>query len=72
MIAPGEGEVMFYVDSDADFVEFEIEGAYKTLKPGEELNWNVKWIGLNIPGDINVKKGSAKLVNFVKNVVKEN
>ncbi len=72
MIAPGEGEVMLYVDSRADFVEYEIEGAYETLKPGEELNWNVKWIGINIPANIKVEKGSSELVNFVRKVVNEN
>jgi len=72
MIAPGEGEVMIYVDSRADFDEFEIEGAYKTLKPGEDLNWNVKWIGVNIPSDIKVEKGNKELVDFVRKIVGEN
>jgi hypothetical protein len=72
MFAPGEGEVMLYLDPRADFDEYEIEGAYKTLKPGEELNWNVKWIGVNIPADIKVEKGNKELVGFVRKIVKEN
>ncbi len=69
MIAPGEGEVMFYVDSRADFIEFEIEGKYQILNPGEELNWKVEWIGREIPKNINVEKGNMDLVNYVRKVV---
>lgn len=71
-IAPVEGEVMLYVDSRADFVEYEIEGAYETLKPGEKLNWNVKWIGVNIPANIKVEKDDKELVGFVRKIIKEN
>lgn len=69
MIAPGEGEVLFYVDSDADFVEFEIEGKYQTLKPEEELNWNVEWIGIKVPSNIKIQKGSKQLVDFVRKIL---
>ena len=72
MIAPGEGDIMFYIDSRADFIEYEIEGAYHTLKPGEEFNWNVKWIGSDIPGNIKVEKGSAELVDFARKIVSNN
>lgn len=72
MIAPGEGDVMFYVDSKANFVEFEIEGGYQTLKPGEELYWNVEWIGIDIPANIKVDKGNMDLVNYVRKIVDKN
>ena len=72
MIAPGEGEVMVYVDSRADFVEYEIEGAYETLRAGEGLNWNVKWIGVDIPANIKVEIGNKELVDFVRKIVNEN
>ncbi len=71
-LAPGEGEVMLYVDSRADFVEYEIEGQYETLKPGEALDWNIKWIGINIPANIKVEKGSRELVDFVRKIIGEN
>ncbi len=70
MIAPGEGEVMLYVASKADYNEFEIEGEYQTLKPGEESTWNVEWIGIDIPANIKIEKGNMELVNFVRNIVK--
>ena len=69
MIAPGEGEVMFYVDSDADFVEFEIEGAYQTLKPEQEFNWDVEWIGIKVPDNIKIEKGNHELVSFVRKLI---
>lgn len=69
-IAPGEGEVLFYVGSNADFIEIEVEGEYKSLKPGEESLWNMEWIARDIPSSIKVEKGNNELVNFVREIVK--
>jgi hypothetical protein len=68
-IAPGEGEILFYIGSEADFIEVEVEGEYKSLKPGEESLWNMKWIARDIPSSINIEKGNDKLVNFVRKIV---
>ncbi len=70
MQAPGEAEVLFYISPAADYIEIEIQGKYETLKPREKSIFNVKWIGTNIPPDINVEKGTQELVEFVRKIIK--
>lgn len=41
--APAEAEIQIYVNTGKTFVEIEEQGAYTTLKAGEELNWTVRW-----------------------------
>ncbi len=41
--APDEGEIQIYVDQGGKIVEIESQGAYTELKPGEAVEWSVKW-----------------------------
>lgn len=41
--APAEAEIQIYANPGKTFVEIEEQGAYTTLKPGEELSWTVCW-----------------------------
>ncbi len=41
--APGEAEIQVYVNRGKTYIELESQGAYTTLKPGEQLTWSVKW-----------------------------
>ena len=41
--APDEAEIQVYVNRGKTYIELESQGAYTTLKPGEELNWTVRW-----------------------------
>ena len=41
--APAEAEIQIYTNTGKTFVEIEEQGAYTTLKPGEELDWTVTW-----------------------------
>ena len=41
--APEEAEIQVYVNMRKTFIELESQGAYTTLKPGEELKWTVTW-----------------------------
>ncbi|MCF0180058.1 MAG: hypothetical protein HUJ97_07435 [Bacteroidales bacterium] len=41
--APGEAEIQIYVHQGNVYVELESQGAYVTLKPGEQTDWTVKW-----------------------------
>ena len=41
--APGEAEIQVYIDARKSFVEIEAQGPYTTLKPGEKLDWTVRW-----------------------------
>ena len=41
--APGEAEIQVYIDARKTFVEIEAQGPYTELKPGEKLDWAVRW-----------------------------
>ena len=41
--APDEAEIQVYVHQGKVYVELEEQGAYTTLKPGEKLDWAVRW-----------------------------
>lgn len=41
--APGEAEIQVYVNKGDTYVELESQGAYTLLKPGEQLEWSVRW-----------------------------
>lgn len=68
-VAPGEGEISFYVSKEADYVEFEIQGEYRALFPGERTSWHVEWIAADIPTDVRAKIGSKSLVEFARRLV---
>ena len=69
-LAPGEGEITVYVSAVADYVEFEVQGRYQPLEPGESSTWHVEWIVANIPADLKVEPGDAALVDFARKIVK--
>ncbi|MCQ2242693.1 MAG: hypothetical protein MJZ32_00380 [Bacteroidaceae bacterium] len=41
--APDEGEIQVYVHNGKVYVELEEQGAYTNLRPGEQLDWTVRW-----------------------------
>ncbi len=41
--APDEAEIQVYVHQGKVYVELEEQGAYTNLKPGEHLDWTVRW-----------------------------
>ena len=41
--APDEAEIQVYVNQGDSYVELESQGAYTNLKPGEKLDWAVRW-----------------------------
>ena len=41
--APGEAEVQVYINARKTYVEIEAQGPYTELKPGEKLDWTVRW-----------------------------
>ena len=65
--APAEAEIQIYVNTGKSFVEIEEQGAYTTLKPGEETDWTVRWY--LVPQDLPAKP-SKDLLKQAKNVVK--
>jgi hypothetical protein len=69
--APGEKEISLYVNAKFDFMEIEAQGEYQNIKPQEKSTWNMKWIAAKIPSNIKIEKGNMKLVEFVRNIVKQ-
>jgi len=41
--APNEAEIQVYINANSTYVELESQGAYIELKPGESLDWTVRW-----------------------------
>jgi hypothetical protein len=70
MFAPGEAEISFYISPEADYIEIEAQGKYEAIKPGEKSTWNIEWIGMDIPANIEVKKDNKELVKFVREIIK--
>jgi hypothetical protein len=70
MFAPGEAEISFYISYEADYIEIEVQGEYKSLNPGEKYDWKVRWTGADIPSNIKVEKGSKDLAEFVRKMIK--
>ena len=48
--APDEAEIQVYVNMRKTYIEIESQGAYTELKPGEELQWTVRWYLLPYDG----------------------
>jgi len=70
--APKETEIEIYANKDKTYIELENQGAYKTLRPGESLSWNVKWFLLPVPSNIQVKQGNMDLAGLVRTTLSIN
>lgn len=46
--APEEAEIELYANPDRSYIEIEQQGEYTELKPGEVLEWEVKWFIRNL------------------------
>lgn len=66
--APEEAEIQVYVNRGKSYIELESQGAYTSLKPGESLQWSVKWYLL--PYDQEAAP-SKKLLKCVRKTVKK-
>ena len=62
--APAEAEIQVYANPGKTFVEIEEQGAYTTLKPGEEVNWTVRWY--LVPNDLPAEPSKALLKKALK------
>ena len=65
--APGEAEVQVYVNRGKTYIELESQGAYTVLKPGERLNWKVRWMLVPCTSEA---VPSAALLKQVHNLIK--
>ena len=65
--APGEAEIQVYVNRGKTYIELESQGAYTELKPGEALNWTVRWY---LMPDSSPVKATKKLLKKVQKLLK--
>lgn len=68
-IAPGQGNVEVYVSKTFKYIELENHGKYTLLKPGESLEYTVRWYLLKIPESISNDSYSDELIDFVKSII---
>lgn len=70
---PEEGEVEWYASPVAlgkSYVEVEHQGPYTKLQPGQSLTWQTEWFLRKLPANIKPEVGNAKLVEYVRKVVR--
>ena len=64
--SPQQGEVEIYVNKEKSYIELENHGAYRLLKPGESLNYMVRWYLVPIPKTVKIEAGSPQLASFAR------
>lgn len=64
--ASGEGDVEVYLSGTQPYIELEVQGAAQSLKRGQRLQWQVRWLLRDLPADLEVGRGSTELVDFVR------
>jgi hypothetical protein len=65
-IAKEQGEIEIYTNGDHLYTELENHGKHEILKPGQTLNYQVKWYLRTLPSNLDKSEGSTDLVNFIK------
>lgn len=69
-IAPGHSEVEVYTAPGDNYVELECQGKYGSIAAGAKSpTWTVHWLVRTAPADLDVTKGSADLVAWVRSEV---
>ena len=67
--APGEAEIELYVNNGKTYIDLECQGIYKSIMPGQQLNWTVRWY--LVPYDKKKTKPSAELIETVLKTIKK-
>jgi hypothetical protein len=72
-IAPKEGDVELYVNTDHPdierYVEVEAQGAYAEIAPNSSVSWQTKWFLRKLPAGVDAAPGSAALAEFVRDTI---
>ena len=66
--APDEAEIQVYVNRGKTYIELESQGAYTMLKPGDALQWTVRWYLVPIAGEA---VASESLLKQARSLVKD-
>jgi len=65
-IATGEGDIEIYVSDKLPYAELEVQSAARSLKKGEQLQWQVSWVILPLPENVAPVSGNPKLLALVR------
>ncbi|WGL17628.1 DUF4380 domain-containing protein [Microbulbifer bruguierae] len=65
-MATGEGDIELYLSGEKPYLELEVQSAARNLLTGEVLDWTVDWLVHPIPDDIELRPGSAALLEFTR------
>jgi hypothetical protein len=72
-IAPKEGDVELYVNTDHPdikrYVEVEAQGAYADIAANSSVSWQTKWFLRKLPVGVDAAPGSAALAQFVRDTI---
>ena len=64
--APGEAEILLFLNGNDPYVELEAQSGLVRLEPGGSLRWGVRWYARRVPDEIPGAVGSCPLVDFVR------
>lgn len=67
--APEEKNIEIYVNKEKTYVELENQGAYENVRPGSNLNYQVKWYLRRLPAGIKIEAGNINLLNYINSIV---
>jgi hypothetical protein len=69
-IAPAQGNIEVYIDSQMDYIELENHGKYQQLEPGESLEYKVRWFLIQLPSHLKSDKfPSQELIDFTRDLI---
>jgi hypothetical protein len=67
--APGEAEVLIFLNGESAYVELEAQSALRRLEPGQSLAWSVRWYVRQLPAELVARVGSTELVDFARSIL---
>ena len=69
--APGESEIELWLNSSDTYIELEVQSEYKSIAAGDSVVWTSKWYVRDLPSSISTAVGSAGLISYVRDIIKD-
>ncbi len=69
-IAPGQATVEVYVSKRFGYIELENHGRFQQLKPGESLEYKVRWFLSVLQEEISPHGYSTQLIDHIKTIIR--
>ena len=68
-VAPGQGEVEVFINTQYGYMELENHGRYQLLKPNERMHYRVRWFLRELPNSIPADRISRPLIDLVQETI---